>query len=186
MTSELINVEDKNYAISKIKKSYNEIYINIDDEIEEQKKNRDIFITIDQAEQDDIIYVILNTIGGRLSTMNQIVNHLLDTKAKTKAIIHEASSAGTGIALACDEIEVKKFGYVMFHNASGGACGKIHEIESRVDFIKGWTKEIFTSLYRGFLTDVELKQMFDGKDFYFNKDEIERRLVNWVPIRKRG
>ena len=73
----------------------------------------------------------------------------------------------------------------MFHNASGGACGKIHEIESRVDFIKGWTKEIFTSLYRGFLTDSELKQMFDGKDFYFNKEEIERRLVNWVPIRKR-
>ena len=79
MTSELINIEDKNYAVTKIKKSYNEIYINIDDEIEEQKKNRDIFITIDQAEQDDIIYVILNTIGGRLSTMNQMVNYLLDT-----------------------------------------------------------------------------------------------------------
>ena len=185
MTPELINVEDKNYAINKIKKSYNEIYINIDDEIEEPKKYRDIYTTIEQAEQDDTIYVVLNTIGGRISTMNQMVNCLLNTKAKTKAIIHEASSAGTGIALSCDEIEVKKFGYMMFHNASGGAYGKINEIESRVDFIKQWTKEVFLDLYRGFLTDVEIQQMFEGKDFYFNKEEIDRRLLNWVPIRKR-
>ena len=186
-TKPTLNTEEKKLLVNVISttKVYNDIYINLDDEIDFSKNYRDVYDTLIKATEDDKIFVVLNTIGGYISSMNQIINNLLETKSTTTAIIHEASSAGAGIALACDKIEVKKFGYMMLHNVSGGAHGKVHELESRIEHTKEWSKEINTELYRGFLTDVELQHMSDGKDFYFNKAEIERRLMNWVPMRKR-
>lgn len=181
-----INTEEKNLLVNVITRAYNEIIINIDNEIIEPSKYRDVYDTLYKADVGDTVIIVLNTVGGYLATQNQIINNLLDTKAKTKAIIHEASSVGSAIALACDEIEVKKFGYMFIHNAFAGAIGKMNEIEIRIEHLKEWIHTAFTELYQGFLTDIELKQVFEGKDFYFNKKEIEKRLLNWTPMRKRA
>jgi ATP-dependent Clp protease protease subunit len=180
-----MDTQEKNSLVNIISRGYNDIYINIDDDIESPKTYRDVYDTLLKSTIDDRIFVVLNTCGGRIASMNQIVNTLLETDSCTTAIIHEASSAGAGIALACDKIEVKKFGYMMIHNMSSGAFGKLNEIDIRIEHVKKWNKEISNELYRGFLTDVELQQMLEGKDFYFNKEEIEKRLLNWVPMRKR-
>lgn len=176
----------KEGIVNTIKKSHNEIIINIDDDIEGPSKYRDVYDVLYKADSKDTVTVVLNTPGGYLATQNQMVNCLLDTKAKTKAIIHEASSAGVGIALACDEVEVKKFGYMFIHNASGGAVGKLNEVIIRSDHFKTYWQSVMSELYRGFLTEVEIQQVFEGKDFYFHKDEIEKRLLNWIPMRKRS
>lgn len=176
----------KEGIVNYVNKSYNEIIINIDDEVDSPSKYRGVYDALYKAESKDSVTVILNTPGGYLATQNQMVNCLLDTKAKTKSVIHEASSAGVGIALACDEVEVKKFGYMFFHNASGGAWGKVNEVIIRSDHFKTYWQSVMSELYRGFLTEVEIQQVFEGKDFYFHKDEIEKRLLNWVPMRKRS
>lgn len=176
----------KEGLVNYVNKSYNEIIINIDDEVDSPSKYRGVYDALYKADSKDSVTVILNTPGGYLATQNQMVNCLLDTKAKTKAIIHEASSAGVGIALACDEVEVKKFGYMFIHNASTCAFGKVNEVTTRTDHLKTYWRTIMSELYRGFLTEVEIQQVFEGKDFYFHKDEIEKRLLNWIPMRKRS
>jgi ATP-dependent protease ClpP protease subunit len=179
------DTQEKNSLVNVIPRSCNDIYINLDATIDEPKTYRDVYDTLIKSNADDKIYVIINTHGGYISAMNQIVNNLLETKSETTAVIHDASSAGAGIALACDNIVVKHFGYMFIHNASTGSYGKINELDAFVEHRKRWVNEMSNALYRGFLTDVELKSMLDGKDFYFDKIEIEKRLLNWVPMRKR-
>ena len=67
----------------------------------------------------------------------------------------------------------------MIHSYSGGAFGKAHEIYSSIDFDKEWFKNLCEDIYSGFLTDDEIKEVLDGKDFWFNADETYKRLIEY-------
>jgi ATP-dependent protease ClpP protease subunit len=164
----------------------NTIYtIFIDDTITHANKYRKIYYKIKNAKKHDIITLVINTFGGYLYTFIELYSVLMKTKAKTIAEIHTADSAGSLLALSCDDIEINEFAEMMIHTASFGAYGKVEEIKSRVIFEDKRTKKIISKLYKGFLTDMEIQKVLDGKDYYFDADQIKKRLKNWTPIRKR-
>lgn len=167
------------------KEERNLYYVNIDGPIVEPDKYRQVYSILRKASPDDIVILILNTIGGLVSTTMQLYNYLLTTNATTIAEIHTAYSGGSVLALACDNIHVAKFGSVMIHSLSAGSSGKMHEIEGQVAFFNQFNDKTLRELYSGFLTEAELKTVFAGKDIWMMEDDILKRLKNWKPVRQR-
>lgn len=165
-----------------IRKEYT---VYLDEEVDSAEKYRLVSEVLRQANKEDTIIFIINTIGGYVSTFIQLYSFMINTKAKTIAEVYEASSVGSMIMFACDEINIQPFGIVMIHDFSAGVEGKMKEMQSRVKSGEDHRNEIFDTIYKYFLTKEEISDIKKGVDFYFGTEESKKRLENWIPIRKR-
>jgi len=129
------------------------------------------------AERGDTFTLHLNTPGGMIDSAFMIVDAIKASKAKVTAYLTgTVASAGTLITMACDNIIVADHTSFMIHNYSGGLGGKGHEMKARQEFVDNSLNTAFTAFYTGFLTDVEMKNVIDGKDMWMGKDEV---LTRW-------
>jgi ATP-dependent protease ClpP protease subunit len=165
--------------------SYKHYIVNLDEEIQEPKYYRKVFDLLRRATCNDIITFIINTPGGNISTLVQFFNHLMITEAHTVADIYEAYSCGADIALSCDSIMLNDFSSMLIHSASYQTEGKQHEINSNVECFDKVFTDILKKIYKGFLTEKEIKSVLEGKDKWFDKMELERRFKKWKPLRSR-
>lgn len=131
------------------------------------------------ADADETVILHLNTLGGLLDSANLIVNAIQNTKARTVAsLTGTVASAGTIIALACDDISVSDYVAWMTHNYSGGMAGKGHEMKAHQKFVDKNLNEYFKAIHKGFFTPEEIEDIIDGKDMWLGKDEILSRWAN--------
>lgn len=139
------------------------------------------FDVLQKAREEDDVVFYFNSHGGSASTLNLFINALRRCKSKRiVAVINYAASAAALLALFCDEIILNSDSTLMLHDFSTFVGGKSQEIES--DFIH--TKEKLHKLMRFIcqkvLTDEEIEQMFNGKDFYFGENEVMERLKRFA------
>jgi ATP-dependent protease ClpP protease subunit len=178
LNKDTLNAND---VIQCVIETTNEYIINIDDDVKSPNNYRHIIHALRSAKEEDKIRLIINTCGGYIDTAIQLIEYIWKCKATVIAEIYQASSAGSLISLACDEIQVSTFGYMMIHSISGGDYGKIHERKASVEFTDKWCNKICGDMYKGFLTVEELNHVLNGKDYYFHKAEIDKRLKKWKP-----
>lgn len=165
----------------------NQIDIFIDSGVTEAdaKLYRDVILALDRAGENDQVIVRINTPGGTVREATHIVSALLETKAKTKAKVNCAYSAGSLIALACDSVEISSRSSMLIHSGWAGAVGKPEDALAWANFYKAWLGSCAKEIYGGFMSSKELAQMLAGKEFYMDASEIQRRLEKWTPIRQR-
>jgi ATP-dependent protease ClpP protease subunit len=133
--------------------------------------------TLRAASSDDHIHIYISSPGGSLNVGMSIINAMLSTQANvTTTLDGEACSMGSLIFLSGHNILVQRYSRLMLHNYSSTMNGKGHELESMMQSTKEMFEELATDVCDKFLTKKELKQMFDGKDFWFGPDEIIKRL----------
>ena len=178
------SVQDKLIIKKEIKK--NEYIISIDTDIEEPEKYRAVFEIFDTAKVDDTIILNINSYGGYVHTMVQFFWHMLNCKAHIKGIVHTAYSAGAFITLCCDEIIPSLFAGMMLHSMSFGTWGKVEDVKSQSEFNSKQDKKIADIVFKGFLTKQEIDKLNAGTEYWFDKEEIDRRLKNWKPIKARN
>lgn len=159
--------------------------IYLDKDIDEPSNYRSICNVLNKASEKDTVRIVLNTTGGYNSSMFEICHYLQTTRAKTIAEVHMAYSAGSFIMMHCDEISLTPYSNIMIHSSSYGDYGKAHEVVSRIDFEKIHLENIFYIAYKGFLSSDEIRQVLEGKDFWFNDNQIKQRLKKWKPMRDR-
>jgi len=163
----------------------NKYYIHLDEEITEPNYYRSICLVLKEAQETDEVHFIINTPGGDISSFIQIYNAMLQSKALITAEIIMAYSAGSLIALAADQIIIDQFSSMLIHSMSAGSIGKVDEMKVQTDFLKKWNEQIITKLYDSFLTEKEMQQVLEGKDFWFDEEEIIRRFEHWIPLKQR-
>ena len=129
--------------------------------------------------QDEVI-IRLNSRGGLVSSERMIVNAIEESQALVRGFIeYDCMSAATGIFLACTSHGWGKHIQFMAHCSWWGAIGKNPDIKSQTEFgIKQMEEEIVAT-YKGLLTDSELAQCNDGKEFWFGAKELEERMTNY-------
>lgn len=123
------------------------------------------------AEGDDTVRMLIVTPGGQLDTCTLLVKAMNECKAHiTGWIGPTCASAGSAIALACDDWEVDEMSVLMIHTASFGHGGKAPEVEagigSKLRQIRRWV----TNTYSGFLTEEEIENVIAGRDYWFDID----------------
>lgn len=84
-----------------------------------------------------LLHVYLNTPGGDVFEGRAIMAEIRRFAGKTVAHIDSlCASAGTSIAMACDEVEMSKGAFFMIHNASGWAYGDKQDMRETADLLE--------------------------------------------------
>jgi len=161
---------------------------NLDSDIVEASQYREIVTCLRTASPSTTFEIHITCWGGYLSTAMMLIDELLKTKAKTKAVIHTAASAATLIAFACDEVEAFKFSTIMLHNFSVTQHGKGSEVRAKAEFDERQFNLICQELYQGILSPDEQEALQDDKDVWMSGDELLNRMSdkNWTPMRRRN
>ncbi|TFH04300.1 MAG: Clp protease ClpP [Candidatus Thorarchaeota archaeon] len=153
----------------------------------------DMIHRINIATPADVIFLHLNTHGGRLDTGIQLINTMQNSQAKVVTVLEGmAYSLGTLIFLAGDEMVVNDHCMMMFHNFKGGILGKGNELISQLDATVKWFAALAKKIYVPFLTEDEFERMLRGEDLWMHSPEIRKRLDRMIktiaakkPLRKK-
>ena len=137
----------------------------------------DLLHVLNTAEENDLITIHINSVGGNAFTAIQIMSAISTCKGVVHTTIEgEAASAASIIFLTGHYMSVAPFSLMMCHNWAGLMCGKGHEMIAHLDFNKRNFKALLHKVYSKFLTDEEIAKIEDGADLYFDADEIMQRL----------
>jgi ATP-dependent protease ClpP protease subunit len=180
ISNELIMLQQQDTSSIKCYKQtipVNIYHFYISDHIEDYKTFLDFINILKTAEEHDRIVIYLNCPGGDLYITIQIINAIRLSRATVVTCMDgQVCSAATLIFLSGHEYIVNKHCSFMIHNYSEGVFGKGNEIISRVKHATDWFKKLTYEIYGGFLTDVEIEGMLEGKDIWLDSDEVLRRL----------
>ena len=154
-------------------------HVYITDSISEPHAYNELCSLLTDASEAETFVFHLNTPGGIIDTAFMVIDAMKNSKAKTVAhLTGTVASAGTMIALVCDELIVADHTAFMIHNYSGGVSGKGHEMKLQQQFIDKSLNEAFNDIYLGFLTEDEIAEVIDGKDMWMDKNEVLTRFKN--------
>lgn len=160
-----------------ISKNGREIDVYITAEIVNPIEYNELCHLLRNATSKETIRLHINTPGGRLDSATMIIDAIAVSDAYVIGVLSgNVSSAGTMIALACDELECSSYLEFMIHYFSGGTGGKGNEIKAHSNFIDKHMPMIFKKMYAGFLTNKEIEDMIEGKDIWLNGDEVLERF----------
>lgn len=137
------------------------------------------------AGPNDTVQLILNTPGGSLETALILCKALRACEARTSAFIGwTCASAGTAIALACDEWEIDEYSSFMVHTASYGiGYQSTPNVAAAVQHSDKMISRFVENTYSGFLTPEELEIVKSGRDVYFEGEELAQRLGAFADYR---
>lgn len=147
--------------------------------IQEPEVYNEFYYKLANAKEDETYYLNLNTPGGVIDSAFMIADAAKRSKAKIVGRLSgTVASAGTIVALECDEIEVADYTAWLSHNYSTGISGKGHELKAFQKFTDDNLNSSFKKMHAGFFTDKEVEDIIEGKDIWLNKEEIITRWNN--------
>lgn len=128
------------------------------------------------AGESDTFYLHINTPGGMLDTTFMLLDAIRNSKAHVIGhLTGTVASAGTIIALTCDDLICSDDLAWMSHYYSAHIGGKGNEIKARQDFTERTTSATFRRIHEGFFTKKEIEEMINGKDFWLDEHEVRER-----------
>lgn len=151
-----------------------EVYLT--DSIDEPSVFAELCHRLRLAPASSTVTLHINTPGGIIDSALMIIDAMTASKAHIiGCLTGSVASAGTIIALACDELVLGQHLTFMIHNYSGGMVGKGHEMKAHQEFVDRNLNDAFKSLYAGFLSPKEMQAIIDGRDMWLNADEVATR-----------
>ena len=156
----------------------NKIYnIYLSNELDDPDNYIDAFNIFRTAEEGDDINLYINSPGGVLATVYQFITAIKQCKTRVCGYIDGVAHSAAGmIFLTCHSQAIPHHCDMMVHFYSGGCSGKGNENIKQIEFDDGFVREVYTSVYKDFLSTDELAKIFNGEDFWFNSKEIDKRL----------
>ncbi len=145
--------------------------------IEGPEKYLDLVQTLKTVEEHDTVFIYINSVGGSLYTTIQIINAIQNCNGTVITCLEgEACSAATIIFLAGHKHIINPFGAFMVHKYSHGVEGKGSDVAAQVKFTERYFDDVAYSVYEDLMTEEEIAQMLEGKDFWFSSTEVFQRL----------
>jgi hypothetical protein len=65
----------------------------------------------------------------------------------------------------------------MLHTAHYGSIGTVPNVKGQTDFATRQINKLLDKCYKGFLTDKELTELKNGKEFWFDAEESRKRIA---------
>jgi ATP-dependent protease ClpP protease subunit len=168
-----------------VSQSFSQVKVFLDETVREPKYYRQVLTRLDSLNEGDELEFRINTYGGNLDSTLAIVNVIKHTEANVIGYIDGvAASAGSIIALSCPTVQVAPHATMMVHSAFGGSAGILNNLANHSNFIDQQVRSLMKDTYAGFLTDEELEQVYLGREFWFNAEEIITRLERRFELQK--
>lgn len=175
------DTEQKKFYFYEAPQTQQVLHYYISDVVEAPTKYTDMIHRIKTARSGDVVYIYLNTPGGRIDTGVQMISAMKASQAHIVTVLEgEVCSLGTLLFLSGDEFIVHDNCLFMIHNFSGGTYGKGHEQAAQLEATIKWFTKLAQETYKGFLTDDELERVIKGEDLWFGSDEVRSRLDKMI------
>lgn len=160
--------------------------IRLDDEVVQASNYRNILKLLETQTKNDTNYWKISTIGGDLYTAIELINAIRSSESYNIAEVILGSSAGSLVALACDECTVLPHGEMFIHEIQSFHQGDTSKIFKDIQFLKRKQKELMQDVYKDFLSDKEIEDIMNGtiRDLTLDADECKARLENRSKILK--
>lgn len=154
-------------------------HIYLYNEIAEPVHYVEMFNVLKTSEKGDEVFIYLNTPGGYLHTTTQIIAAMKECKSSITCVMDgTVCSCGSLIFLSGQKQRVNYGSVLMCHWYSTSEYGKGQEVKASIDFMDAHLKNLFSDIYRSFLTDKELSRLFAGEDFWFGAEDVKKRLLS--------
>lgn len=151
------------------------------DDIGEPSDYVELCDTLRSANENDQFVIRFNSGGGLLSTGDMIINAIKESQAHVHGFIeHSCGSMATMVFLACHSWSLADSAEFFIHSASGGTVGKEHENYASIMFARKKLHRMVKERYSGFLTEIEIENVLNGQDYYFDAEEIADRLDTYT------
>lgn len=168
--------EQLEYSLSSI--VHNKYEFNLDEDIKEPSYYRNLIEVLNNATEQDLVVLNINSGGGHLDSAISIIDALRNTRANTLAWISGSAYSAAGIiALSCRNLEVGEFATFMAHNSQYGLGGYTTDIKDRAVFEHKMISKIMRSVYKHFLTLDEVEAVLANKTIWMDADEIIERFT---------
>lgn len=163
---------------TKIRKAHqHDVYL--DEPFTESSYYRGVMQMLYEAGEDDIVAFHVASPGGLMSGLQSLVEAVKATEAFTIAVLEgECASAASMFAMYCDEICVTDSTSLLAHNVSYGTAGKGNDVLARTMHTTKVTEKFLRDTYEGFLSEEEILELLNGREIYFDADEVRQHLVN--------
>lgn len=173
----LFKIGEKNMERIHINGIDRHFYIN--DAIDDPEDYIDMIDSLYQGKPNETIYIHLNTPGGRLDIAMQLINAIKNSDCNVVGIADgQVASAGSLILFSCPNIAIMPYSYVMLHDGSEGAGGKLNENLKQAMFSADLVKTLYNDIYFPFFTKEEINEVLNGKDMWVTSDELIKRVQN--------
>lgn len=134
-----------------------------------------LLLTVEES--DNVIFVI-NNFGGRVDSLNSVLNALSVTKATvTGFLVGQGCSCASVLFLACHNWMVGDNTTLMIHEQSFFVGGKASETKKQHEHYQIQNDRFIREVYKYFLTSEEIESCLRGEDYYFEDFEIRSRLA---------
>lgn len=168
--------EQLEYSLSSI--VHNKYEFNLDEDIKEPSYYRNLIEVLNNATEQDLVVLNINSGGGHLDSAISIIDALRNTRANTLAWISGSAYSAAGIiALSCQNLEVGEFATFMAHNSQYGLGGYTTDIKDRAVFEHKMISKIMHSVYKHFLSVDEVEAVLANKTIWMDADEIVERFT---------
>lgn len=182
-----VNEEDEEFIFGNPKgplgfsvktKQMHNFIVHINEEIKAPDYYSKIFDMLLEAGEEDIVSFFIASPGGRVDGLSVLLEGIRLTEAHTMAVlIGSCDSAASILALNCAEIVITDSAEALVHSCRFGSAGKAADIAAHTTHTLKTTEKLARQTYgNDFLTETELNQMLDGKEFYFDADQLRERL----------
>jgi ATP-dependent protease ClpP protease subunit len=131
------------------------------------------------ASPNDIIRVHINSVGGNLATLIQLVNLMRSSQAQIITYLEgEAHSADGMLFLQGDQYIVGDHAAMLIHEPTAGFFESHNKLKKQVEFSNAHVETVFKDYYEHFLTEEEMNSVLAGQDLWLDSDQIVERLKN--------
>lgn len=177
----MLPTEQLAYTCSEVVSTKYEFHL--DQDILEPSYYRNLITVLNNATENDLVVLNINSQGGMLDSAINIMDALSNTRAHTLAYTTGSCySAATLIALSCNSVEVGEFSNWMIHDGSYGVVSKSTDIVNRASFENKFIRKLFKKVYVPFINETELEDIMRGLDLWLTSEEVQERLDNMQDI----
>ncbi len=149
----------------------------IDDDIVSPSNYRDVIHCLATCGENDSVNLLVNSSGGRTDSIWQIIEAMKGCRGDVSVtVIGAAYSAASMLACMAPECYIADSAEFMLHTAHYGSIGTVPNVKGQTDFATRQINKLLDQAYKGFLTDKELDELKNGKEFWFDADEAIKRM----------
>jgi ATP-dependent Clp protease protease subunit len=150
----------------------------IDDDITSPSNYRDVIHCLATCNENDSVNLLVNSSGGRTDSIWQIIEAMKGCRGDVSVtVIGAAYSAASMLACMAPECYIADSAEFMLHTAHYGSIGTVPNVKGQTDFATRQINRLLDQAYTGFLTDKELSELKNGKEYWFDAEEAGKRMT---------
>lgn len=174
----LMMPQEQKGLIRTITQQMNTHLVFIDDDITDPRNYRDVIHCLATCSENDSVNLLVNSSGGRTDSIWQIIEAMKGCRGEVSVtVIGAAYSAASMLACMAPECYIADSAEFMLHTAHYGSIGTVPNVKGQTEFATRQINKLLDQAYKGFLTDKELDELKNGKEFWFDAEESGKRMT---------